>query len=207
KKKISVTDVACYWRKAPVKNMLQSEIRAIDFQKQPPSNPLPNCRPNIDDKKALEMLKSINSAYLPAAATCYDEFVLDNSETTFFLVQFYFANLFRVEYRQYSKESLLELGKNLNFSILPQSADRIEKLTRLQSQSPDNIWQKLRIGRVTASVFKEVCRTNKNIPAMSLLSKICESKTFSTAATAYGKRTEKQAVKYVEAFLRKTHLN
>ena len=46
----------------------------------------------------------------------------------------------------------------------------IESQTRSQSKSQK--WYELRAGRITASVMKEACRTNLDIPSLSLIKKI-----------------------------------
>ena len=60
----------------------------------------------------------------------------------------------------------------------------IESQTRSQSKSQK--WYELRAGRITASVMKEACRTNLDIPSLSLIKKICYRVKFRNVATDWG---------------------
>ena len=60
----------------------------------------------------------------------------------------------------------------------------IESQTRSQSKSQN--WYELRAGRITASVMKEVSRTNLDIPSLSLIKKICHRVKFRSIATDWG---------------------
>ena len=54
-----------------------------------------------------------------------------------------------------------------SISISQDEALNIESQTRSQSKSQK--WYELRAGRITASVMKEACRTNLDIPSLSLI--------------------------------------
>lgn len=68
-------------------------------------------------------------------------------------------------------EELREIGKTINMSISEANADLIERFTRKQSESKQ--WYRLRAGRVTASVFFNVCRTSSKNPSWPLIERIC----------------------------------
>ena len=66
----------------------------------------------------------------------------------------------------------------------------IESQTRSQSKSQK--WYELRAGRITASVMKEACRTNLDIPSLSLIKKICYRVNFRSIATDWELNTKTQ---------------
>ena len=68
--------------------------------------------------------------------------------------------------------------------------DHLDRLTRDQSKSM------YRAGRVTASRFKQVIRTDPHQPSLSLLNSVCypEIHKFSTQATSWGCEHEKEAL-------------
>ena len=57
----------------------------------------------------------------------------------------------------------------------------IESQTGSQSKSQKRY--ELRAGRTTASVIKEACRTNLDLPSLSLIKKICYRVKFRSVAT------------------------
>lgn len=83
----------------------------------------------------------------------------------------------------------------------------IQKLTVRQSET--NFWFKLRAGRVTASNFKEVVKTSKTKPALSLIKKICYplNHIFTTKATKYGVENEPIARDAYKKLMEKNHTN
>lgn len=82
-------------------------------------------------------------------------------------------------------------------TISHEEISAVEKLTRKQAD-PD-LWKKVRIGRITASIMKECIRASLDVvpSKMSLLKKICfpDAVMFTNEATTYGRRHEKDAKK------------
>ena len=74
----------------------------------------------------------------------------------------------------------------------------IESQTRSQSNSQK--WYELKAGRITASVMKEVCRTNLDIPSLSLIKKICYRVKFRSVATDWGIEHENAAKNVIFQF-------
>ena len=74
----------------------------------------------------------------------------------------------------------------------------IESQTRSQSKSQK--WYELRAGRITASVMKEACRTNLDIPSLSLIKKICYRVKFRSVATDWGIEHENAAKNVIFQF-------
>lgn len=121
-------------------------------------------------------------------------------------------NLKRLFDEKLQQKSLKELRELVNtiFDQLPHdntAIDSIEKYTREQKKS--KWWMIFRVGRITASVLKEVCCTSVTKPSISLVKKICypEQTYFSTPSTKYGEKHEEQAVKQLFASIVDIHTN
>ena len=61
------------------------------------------------------------------------------------------------------------------------------------SQSKSQKWYELRAGRITASVIKEACRTNIDMPSLSLIKKNCYRVKCKSVATDWGTEHENAA--------------
>ena len=74
------------------------------------------------------------------------------------------------------------------FSINSEDIIQIESHTR--NQSSDQTWHHIRLGRITASIMRSVCRTSVEKPALSLIKRICYPVPFRSIATEWGKENE-----------------
>ena len=92
------------------------------------------------------------------------------------------------------------------FDVTDQQCRHLEEITRGQAFS--KIWVRYHCGRITASRLYEVIHTDPHRPAISLVTSICypESEIFSTAATEYGKKYEKQAASKLQATKKQSKL-
>ncbi|GLV37528.1 hypothetical protein CBL_20340 [Carabus blaptoides fortunei] len=102
--------------------------------------------------------------------------------------------LYKPENELLQLDQLHTLASDLIISISPADGIEIEQKTR--GQSSNNLWFDLQAGRITASKFKAVCKTDLNKPSLSLLRSICYPKNYSfpTRATKYGCSHEKDAI-------------
>lgn len=112
--------------------------------------------------------------------------------------EFYYydlRNLYDRTYRDKSKEEQLALVEMM-FSSMANEEEKLEKITQMTTlQSASKHWSVFRMGRITASNFKEVCRTNLSKPSMSLIRKISsQNTTIQTKQMRYGKEHEHLAV-------------
>ncbi|XP_065208403.1 uncharacterized protein LOC135837152 [Planococcus citri] len=89
-------------------------------------------------------------------------------------------------------DELVEKGKNLNFNLTISEIAQVELNTRKQSHCDD--WFKIRKGRITASIVKEMCAAQGNFSNMSLIKKICYGVKFSNAATDWGCKHESDGI-------------
>lgn len=93
-----------------------------------------------------------------------------------------------------SYTELIQIANTIKLSITKEQCCEIEKSTRKQHE--DKNWYLQRSGRITASKFKLLCRTNKQSPSLSLIKAICYSSKilFSTKATTWGLEHESIAL-------------
>ncbi|XP_064482706.1 uncharacterized protein LOC135395422 [Ornithodoros turicata] len=91
-----------------------------------------------------------------------------------------------------------------NIKISRRDAEEIEKLTRLQRKSP--AWFAHRKGRITASIFKDVC-ASKQVKVSSLLQKNFCSQNIRSPAIYYGIENEARAKDSLFALLSQHHAN
>lgn len=117
-------------------------------------------------------------------------------------------SIFKKEFETVSLEDLRKIGGAMKFYVTLSEIATVEKLTRDQSFNP--FWHHVRIGRVTASVMKEVVNSSFETPPpkLSLLKKICHPYlcTVETQAISYGRKHEARAKDYVK-HLYKDHIN
>ena len=66
---------------------------------------------------------------------------------------------------------------------------------QMRSHSKSQKWYELRDARITASVMKEACRTNLDIPSLSFIKKNCYRVKFRSIATDWGIEHENKVSK------------
>lgn len=103
-------------------------------------------------------------------------------------------NIFDPNNIQKSYPELMKMAKVLNISLSEEQVNSIEVATRKQSEN--NNWYIQRAGRITASKFKSVCKTNQCKPSLSLIKSICypTKMIFHSKATSWGIHHENNAV-------------
>lgn len=143
-------------------------------------------------KKLLSMGKS------PVGVLGLDEFLQEEKDIELeHFIEIYMSNLYQKTFEGKPLNLLLAEFNICNFSISEQQAVIVEKNTR--SRSDSEYWFKLRLGRITASIFKDVYTSKIAIP-INLLKKICYPWTnnIKTKAMEYGKNTEVVLKKLME---------
>lgn len=91
-----------------------------------------------------------------------------------------------------------------DIKITEVDAHEIEKLTRQQRKS--QAWFAHRKGRITASIFKDVC-VSKKLKVSSLVQKIFKPRKINSAAITYGIENEDHAKQALVAALSQHHIN
>lgn len=114
-------------------------------------------------------------------------------------------NIFDEGHFSKSYQELMILSKTIDLYLNEEQVNEIETNTRSQHVS-DN-WYIQRAGRITASKFKAVCRTNKESPSLSLIKMICYpiKMLFRTKATEWGLEHEIVAVKKYIEYMEEDH--
>ncbi|CAN7975723.1 unnamed protein product, partial [Ixodes persulcatus] len=103
-------------------------------------------------------------------------------------------------------ENVQELSEFLmtNLSITKEEAHRIEVTTRNQHGCP--AWFRHRKGRITASIFKDICRS-KRVKCATLVNKMLKPRPLNTPAVQYSIRTEPEAKRKLLGYLSTSHTN
>lgn len=103
--------------------------------------------------------------------------------------------LFNEQYLELNYDQLITIISKWKIKINEEQYTAIEKQTREQQKSRE--WFHQRAGRVTASIFKSVCKTNVEKPSISLIKKIYypQKFKFKTNETEWGISHEQNAIK------------
>ncbi|KAG4073405.1 hypothetical protein HA402_005568 [Bradysia odoriphaga] len=114
---------------------------------------------------------------------------------------------YKSDFKGKGLEDLLEIARSITVNIPEKYIKMIESLTVTQKNYW--LWEKHRVGRITGSTFKSVCRTNLKKPAKSTIMKICypEKTRISSKAIQYGNDMEPIAKKMFIENMQKSHTN
>jgi len=197
----SVTDVSAYWVTPSKKNIEPKKISSIDFSH--PKTIDPHCSLTYKSKtdlikilpktlqdndtfhNFLSKLEKINSnAGILKVVSPYNlKFKINSFPKSF-------NGIYKDENALLSREELITLGSSMDFSLTVNDCNKIEELTRLQSQSKE--WFLYRSGRITASRVKDVCSVKTYNSNISLIKSICYplNNKFKNAATEWGNTNE-----------------
>ncbi|XP_077557410.1 uncharacterized protein LOC144172637 [Haemaphysalis longicornis] len=115
-------------------------------------------------------------------------------------------NLKELNSRGCVSQNVQELSEFLmsNLSVTEYEANRIEVATRGQQGCP--AWFRHRKGRITASIFKDVC-LSKRVKCATLVNKMLKPRPLNTPAVQYGIRTEPEAKRRLLGYLSASHTN
>ena len=80
-------------------------------------------------------------------------------------------------------------------------------LEQTKGQGNSNLWFRLRAGPMTASNIRHVCKTNSDMPSVSLLKKNCYRTNFRSVATDWGCKQEQVAKCQYKNLMKNTHSN
>lgn len=113
--------------------------------------------------------------------------------------------LYDDKYLTYGFIELLSACEEIEISLTDEMATSVEVETRGQSNS--NLWFTYRAGRITASRMKSTCHTDPSNPSQSLIKTIVypEAYKFSSRATSWGCKHEKQARDFYSKRMMENH--
>ena len=80
-------------------------------------------------------------------------------------------------------------------------------LEQTKGQANSNLWFWLRAGQMTASNIRNVCKTNSDMPSVSLLKQICYRSKFRSVATGWSCEHEQVAKCHYTSLMKNTHSN
>lgn len=202
---VSCTDVRAVW---PVPKSSTSvpivPINEMDFGKLV-SSQSPVKVPSLTKSGIENLLSKLQSSgHNPALMRIVEPFASKISECLNKVLPCT-LNFYNKNYVSKTYTELIKLAKSIDFSCTQEQQIEIEKAT--QTQHSNKNWYLQRAGRITASKFKLVCRTNKKSPSLSLVKSICypTKMKFSTAATIWGLTHEHIAVKQYEQEMDEVH--
>lgn len=117
----------------------------------------------------------------------------DEDEINISVIHLFLGSRHNLAYEELPLEDLQQIAKEIKLCYTQDETEFIECKTKDQSSS--KLWYRFRAGRVTASIFKRVCRTQIVSPSFSLIERICypERHIFKTQQTSYGIENESLA--------------
>ena len=178
---VSVTDLPAYWAKGPKKILTSPQtVSRICFRNAKRMFSQPTTKP----KKELFLKKSslpskVNvETFLTSVKKTNPDCVILKVIPPFCNVKvetfpYVFTDLYKDQYSTLSVDSLMKMGRQLQFNLNAADIRKIEESTRLQSKNA--LWKKYRIGRITASKCRSVCRVRAADSNISLIKQICYS--------------------------------
>ncbi|XP_041347064.1 uncharacterized protein LOC121366854 [Gigantopelta aegis] len=117
------------------------------------------------------------------------------------------SDMFQEELYMQPYNIILQKCTSVNISATREQIEATEMATRGQSNS--RLWQRYRAGRITASKFRKVCKTDPSQPSPSLIKDICypEKKNVNTPATRWGLLKERKAKEQYLELMKMKHVN
>lgn len=203
KKTISCTDVKSVWPVPSQSGTQPMEVASMDWGKVVEEKNVIDCPP-IENNEMIDMLQDLeNSDYQAAIMRIIEPFASKISKESVTLPVFF--NVYDKKHEKKSLEDLILLGKTFKMEIDRNMALEIESRTQEQRKSAE--WYRQRIGRVTASIFKNVCNTTIEKPSLSLIKLICYPQNISTRAMKWGIEHEETAINAYRKEVQKHHAN
>lgn len=155
------------------------------------------------EESGLEVAAS-KAFFVKPDATDEDEELIRKKEH---VLKLSMTNRYEECYKDQSIDDLQCVVMFMDWNISQQDCDLIEEMTR--DQSADPLWFKMRVGRITASIFARCANTSIINPSKSLLKSIfTENSIQSIPACIYGKANELNGVsEALNAFRANKHIN
>ena len=117
------------------------------------------------------------------------------------------TNLFQPCRMHLTIDELIIECEQINIEVSQEQIYCVEQETRSQCKNP--LWFKFRVGRITASLMKRVCKTDPDKPSQSLVKQICypELIKFTSKATQWGCNHENVALDFYTSKTQVHHEN
>ncbi|XP_055904792.1 uncharacterized protein LOC129940472 [Eupeodes corollae] len=164
---ISVTDMKAYWKVPSCKLKLQVPCEKIKWNKS--SQSAQKGKRQVQPAscaQVVEFLKSLRDKGCEVSAMSSFEALVPEQDLCLSieereLIPMYMANVFKIEYEGLDKREIEKISGMLVFRLTTEQVNFAASITKQQSKC--HYWHKLRIGRITASIFKQAARTNLKI--------------------------------------------
>lgn len=203
-----MTDLPAYWKKPPtsITTDLYKKVRDIDFGRKVKRTYPYRCPDASDGTRQAALLETIQNDGLNVAAMtqfCGEAgFGFEclacskDGEIRLYLEEYNLRLLYNPQNSTCNLQQLRDMAQNVYDSMKrdPEKLNKIEAIT--QKQSDSKWWLTFRTGRITASIWKEVCSTSISKPSITILRRICypDAVKFSSPSIRYGNKYEEVAV-------------
>ena len=210
--KIACTSAPCKWNDDYVKKVRAKKIKDISFYKKKKPIKIKEYSPSNEEQQ-IEMIRALKQLPInqqPIALSSYQEYgqkyvfntddkIVKNPKIPKSLRGYYLLNP--------SEKDIAESLRNM-YSLVVTDEDRdfVQKSTILQSNSL--LWNKLRIGRITASSAHDVLHTCFENPSTSLIKRICmEGKKLNVPSLNWGIENESKALETYKSLIENDHID
>lgn len=173
-----IRDVTWHSKTKPSSSVIVEAILPLDDQR------IDRMLNRIKQAGQTSVLMSVRPNFMSVAPTTNVETAIDEETTQ--VLQLYMVQFFKKECTTATIAELRAMAENIELRYTAYEISTIEKLTR--NQRLTKFWYRLRAGRITASLFKRVCRTSEEHPSLSLVKLICDPQDykFTSVYTNYG---------------------
>ncbi|XP_055539395.1 uncharacterized protein LOC129726563 [Wyeomyia smithii] len=210
-KKLSVTDLPAYWKKPPksVTTDLYKKLKDVDFGRKIKRTFPYHCAQGAhvaNSKRQVALLKCIVNDGLNVAATSQ---FCGEANLNFLCTDCTYDLQIQVDLKKYnlqllydpkntekSRQQLRRLALSI-YAAMEREPVKLHQIEAITTKQKNNKWWFIfRSGRITASVWKEICSTTIAKPSVTLLRRVCYPETvqFSTPSTRYGHKYEETAI-------------
>lgn len=190
KNSISCTDVKAAWPVPSQSGIQTTVVGLMDWGKKIDDKTCSTVPPMSQDD-IVAMLEEIQNSNCQAALMrIVKPFSLQISKENITLPVVF--NIYEKKNEKKPLEELISLGRSIAIEVGPEMAAEIE--IRTQEQTKCEEWYRQRTGRITASIFKNVCTTSIENPSISLIKMLCYPQRISTPAMKWGIEHEKIAI-------------
>lgn len=211
----SCTDILATWLVPPTKKIKMEKLKTMRFQSQPAvvkfkelppfsAEDIDNILTNVQKKGEVSAIMSIRLPFSERFHNLVPQLPCTQAVSCH-LTPIFFSKWYQPSFENLDLEALKIRIKEIDIQYTPQQVQSVENLTKTQGKCRE--WYRLRTGRVTASVFKLVCRTSLLSPSISLIKKICYPEMFKLVAASmkYGIDYEDTARKYYDGYMAEKH--
>ncbi|KAJ8944604.1 hypothetical protein NQ314_009439 [Rhamnusium bicolor] len=206
KKNISCTDITAAWPVPSQSGVQPTTVASMDWGKSTESKTSIEVPP-IKNEELCEMLQEISSESEAVLMRIVEPFASQISKENAPRPLPLLFNIHDKNHEKKSLEELISVEKSLEMHVTQEMKTEIERRTQGQRKSEE--WYRQRSGRITASMFKNVCHSSIINPSLSLIKSVCypQKVCFSTKETRWGIEHEVTAIHSYYSNMHENHEN